>query len=201
MKHLSILLGFFALVSLLPAAPCCAVPATPGADETGVTLSPESLYQLDARFVTDSGQPFALADLRGRPVVITMFFASCTYACPMLISDMTRVRDALPADIREEAVLVLVSFDVERDTPEALKQFRTERLLNDSWLLLSTDEAGVRELAALLGIKFKREASGQYAHSNILTVLNREGERVHQRNGLTGGLAETAAAVVAAAAR
>lgn len=199
MKTLTLFVSLCALSTLLRAGSCCSVPATPVSEVAPTALSSDSLYQLDATFVTDAGQPFLLAELRGRPVVITMFFASCTYACPMLISDMTRVRDALPNDIRDEALLVLVTFDVERDTPAALHQFRKERLLNDSWVLLSTDEAGVRELAALLGIKFKREADGQYAHSNLLTVLNREGERVHQRNGLTGGLAETAAAVVAAA--
>ena len=94
---------------------------------------------------------------------------------------------------------MLVSFDVARDTPAALAKYRAERLLNGQWTLLHGDEDAVRELAALLGVKYKQEADGMFAHSNLITILNPAGEVVHQRNGLRGGLDETAQAVVAAA--
>ena len=176
---------------------CCAEPANPGS-QTG-NFSPESLYQLDATFTDDSGRPFSLGSLRGRPVVLTMFFASCGYACPLLLTDMQAIRAKLPAEIRDEAALVLVSFDVARDTPAALAKYRAERLLNGQWTLLHGDEDAVRELAALLGVKYKQEADGMFAHSNLITILNPAGEVVHQRNGLRGGLDETAQAVVAVA--
>lgn len=161
-------------------------------------LTAASLYQLDATFTADSGEAFSLASLRGRPVVLTMFFASCGYACPMLVADMTAIRAKLPAGIRERAALVLVSFDVGRDTPAALKKYRDERHLDAQWILLHGEDASVRELAALLGVKYVREADGNFAHSNLVTVLNAEGEVVHQRNGLRGGLDETAQAIAAA---
>ena len=54
-------------------------------------------------------------------------------------------------------------------------------------------------LAALLGVKFKQEADGAFAHSNLLTILNPEGEIVHQRTGLQGGLDEATAALATSA--
>ena len=33
-------------------------------------------------------------------------------------------------------------------------------------------------------MKYKEEANGQFAHSNIITVLNADGEVVHQLVGL-----------------
>jgi len=57
----------------------------------------------------------------------------------------------------------------------------------------------VRELAALVGVKYKQEADGAFSHSNLLTILNPAGEIVHQRTGLKGGLDEAAVALVAAA--
>lgn len=161
-------------------------------------FSSASLYQLEAAFTDDSGRPFALGSLRGRPVVLTMFFASCGYACPLLVTDMQAIRAKLPPEIRDRAALVLVSFDPVRDTPAALKKYRDDRLLDEQWVLLHGDDDSVRELAALLGVKFKQEADGQFAHSNVITVLDTEGEIVHQRNGLRGGLDETALAVTAA---
>ena len=40
------------------------------------------------------------------------------------------------------------------------------------------------EMAALLGVKFKKSADGQFAHSNVITILNPEGEIIHQQIGL-----------------
>src|SRR5690606_20626551 len=153
------------------------------------------LYQHDAVWTSDAGEPFALATLRGRPVVLTMFFASCGYACPVLVSDMQRLRELLPAEVRDETRFVLVSFDTERDTPEALREFRERSTLDEAWVLLRGDDTAVQELAMLLGIKFKRDANGQFSHSNLLTILDAEGEITHRRNGLMGDVSEAARAV------
>ncbi len=177
-----------------PAAPakdaCCAPMAT-------AAFSKQSLYQLDASFTDDSGRPVTLGELRGRPVVLNMFFASCGYACPLTVTDMQAIRDRLPAEVRAQARFVLVSFDVARDTPAALNQYRAQRGLDASWTLLHGDDSAVRELAALLGVKYKQEAGGMFSHSNIVTVLNPEGEIAHQRIGLKGGLEAAAQALVA----
>jgi protein SCO1/2 len=187
--------------------PCCAAEAKatdPHAGHAAAELpsghfTRESLYQLETTFTDDAGRPFALGSLQGRPVVLTMFFASCNYACPLLVADMTRIREALPPALRERAAIVLVSFDSERDTPTALRAYRDSRGLDPSWILLHGSGDAVRELAALLGVKFKRENDGQFAHSNLISILNPAGEIVHQRAGLKGGLDEAAAALALAA--
>lgn len=193
MKTTSVLLAL--LLSFAPAARAadCCHPEIPAA----APLSAKSLYQLDAAFTDDTGRAVNLVELRGRPVALVMFFSSCTYACPLIIQDLTRLRGKLPAALCEKTTLVLVSFDTTRDTPAALHAFRDTRKLDAGWTLLRGDDDSVRELAALLGVKFKREADGQFAHSNLLTILSPEGEIVHQRTGLRGGLDEAAAALVA----
>ena len=156
-----------------------------------------SLYQLGVTFTDDTGKSVALGALRGRPVVLNMFFASCGYACPLTVTDLLAIQDRLPAELRAEAVFVLVSFDVARDTTEVLAKYRSQRGLDGQWVLLRGDDDSVRELAALLGVKYKQEADGMFAHSNLVTILNREGEIVHQRQGLKGGLDEAVTALVA----
>jgi len=175
-----------------PAPECCVAPLF------GTTpLTRHSIYQLDAQFTADTGRPFSLVELRGRPVVLLMFFASCGYACPLLVEDVRALREKLPADVRAQTAFVLVSFDSERDNPAALARYREQRALDGQWTLLRASDEGVRELAALLGVKFKREADGGFAHSNAITLLNPEGEIVHQRLGLKGGLDEAAKALAA----
>jgi protein SCO1/2 len=176
---------------------CCAdeKPATVAA----APLSARSIYQIDATWTNDGGQTYSLATLRGRPVVLAMFFANCEYACPVLVSDMQRLRKSLPADVRDRAQFVLVSFDPARDTPAALKAYRERAALDAGWTLLHGDDASVQELAMVLGVKFKEDAKGQFSHSNLITVLNEQGEIAFQRTGLAGDVSEAAKAVVVAA--
>lgn len=188
------------------AVACCAVEVKPATAAccaelpSAAPLTARSLYQLEASWTNDDGLAMELSDLRGRPVVIAMFFASCTYACPLLVNDMQRLRELLPADVRSITQFVLVSFDTVRDTPAALKEFRKRSSIADEgWTLVRGDADSVQELAMLLGVKFKQEVSGQFAHSNLVTVLNGEGEIAHQRNGLMGDMSEAAKAVVDAA--
>ncbi len=174
-------------------APCCEEL------KAGVPLTARSLYQLDAQWTDDAGQTVSLTSLRGRPVVLAMFFATCEYACPVLVDDLKRLRAALSDEARARAQVVLVSFDTARDTPAALQAFRVRLGLDAGWTLLRGENAPVQELAMLLGVKFKQDARGQFAHSNLFTILNPEGEVAHQHAGLMGDISPAAKAVAVVA--
>jgi protein SCO1/2 len=161
------------------------------------TFTANSLYQAEVSFTADNGKVFDVGQLRGRPVVLAMFFASCGYACPLIVSDMLAIQAKLPGQIRQSTAFVLVSFDTQRDTPAALANYRQQHGLGEPWVLLHGGADSVRELAALLGLKYKQEPDGAFSHSNLITILNSEGEIIHQREGLNGGLDEAAAVVIA----
>ena len=188
MKNFLVILALQA--ALLAAAeekkPACCVTNAVAADSTSpVPFSDKSLYQLDSIWNSAEGRKLKLADLRGKPQVITMFFARCELACPVLVHDVKRIEAALPSELRGKVGFVLVSFDSERDTPEALRAYRDRQQINSAtWTLLQGKPDDVLELGALLGIKFKKDPQGQFAHSNVITVLNPAGEIVHQQNGL-----------------
>ena len=188
-----ILTSFLALATTSLAAdkpPCCrtALPSGP--------VSDQSLYLLDSTWTSDVGREVKLGVLRGRVQVVAMFFAHCEYACPIIIEDMKRIERALPAALRDRVDFLLVSFDSERDTPAALRAFRENRKLAMAhWTLLRGREDDVRELAALLGINYQRDARGQFSHSNVITILNAEGEVAFQQSGLNKDSKETIAAL------
>jgi protein SCO1 len=143
-----------------------------------------SIYQLESEWINQDNKEFRLSSFKGKPVVLTMFFASCTYACPILVNDMKKIESSLPGDMHGYN-FVLVSIDPERDTPEALKNFADAKNLDkERWTLLTGSGDDIMELAALLGFKYKKEADGSYSHSNMILVLNEEGEITHQHNGL-----------------
>jgi protein SCO1/2 len=208
--HLITLLSLAAAAALLtaaePAKPCCPLPAEKPAPEIccaelkpAAPLTSASLYQLNATWTNDAGTTVSLAVLRGKPVVLAIFFAQCEYACPVLVQDMQRLRAALPADLRDTVQLVLVSFDSARDTAASLKAYRERASLDARWTLLRAEPDAVQELAMLLGVKFKQDARGQFSHSNLITVLDREGEIAYQHAGLNGDVSQAAKAVEAVA--
>jgi protein SCO1/2 len=179
MKTLIFILLTTAMMNAEVKPPCCreVAAATPLADK--------SLYQLESTWTSDMGKDIKLSVLRGRPQVVAMFFTSCEYACPIIVENMKTIERAMPESLRDKVDFLLVSFDVKNDTVEALKAYRTKRELTTAhWSLLRGKEDDVRELAALLGINYQRDARGQFSHSNTITLLNAEGEIVFQQAGL-----------------
>ena len=178
--------------------------ATPSVAGTPTSFTDKSLYQLDSTWTNDLGQSLKLGQLQGRVQVVAMFFTSCNYACPLIVHDMERIDSALPSDVRGNVGFTLMTIDTVRDTPAALHAYRTvHKLPENSWTLLHGTPDDTLEFAALLGVKFKREykieATGQFAHSNLITVLNERGEIIHQLVGLNQDLQDTVKRVVRAA--
>lgn len=162
--------------------------------ELAITNAPtdKSIYQLESRWTSDMGKTVPLAVLRGRPQVLALFFSNCEFACPLIVHDMKRIQEELPAHVRGQVDFTLISLDPERDTPEALAAYRSRQHLDPShWTLLCGSASDVRELAAVLGVLYRKDSRGQFAHSNVLFVLNAEGEIVHRQIGLNQEPAET----------
>lgn len=159
--------------------PCCR-PALPAGKPTD-----RSLYLLESSWTSDVGRSIKLGVLRGRPQIVAMFFSHCEYACPILLHELQEIEGRLPAEVRAKVDFVLVSMDPERDSPEALAQFRKKNgLANGSWTLLRGEADDVRELAALLGVNYAPDGRGQFSHTNLITLLNAEGEIAFQHVGL-----------------
>lgn len=156
----------------------------------------KSLYQLESVWTSDAGREVKLGVFRGRPQVVALFFSHCEFACPILVHDMKRIEAALPVDLRDKVDFLLVSIDTERDTPTALHTYRARQELPlKNWSLLTGNADDVRELAALLGVNYQQDARGQFAHSNLITLLNKEGEIAYQLQGLNQRVDDLVAAL------
>jgi protein SCO1/2 len=155
-----------------------------------------SIYQLESTWITQSAQRMRLGDLRGKVRVLAMHYTSCEYACPIIISMMQNIEAALEPEVRDRVGFVAVTFDPERDTPAVLKAYSEKMRLDlQHWTLLHGEPEDVLELAVLLGIKFTKDHQGGFAHSNLITVLNKEGEIVHRHTGLHHPVANTLTAI------
>jgi protein SCO1/2 len=139
----------------------------------------ESLYQLKINLTDQGGAAIGLDTFRGQPVLVGMFYADCPYVCPLTIHTLQRTEAALDPVARAQLRVLLVSLDPARDTPEKLDAVaRRHKLDNARWKLARTDEAGVRKLAAVLGVRFKQLPDGEFNHSTVITLLDRDGVQI-----------------------
>lgn len=163
------------------------------------SASDRSLYAAGLAWTDDSGRPVKFSDFEGQAVVLALFYSSCPSSCPATVAAMKRFQASLPGSLRARTAFVLVSIDSEHDTPAALAAYRNERALpRETWSLLHGDADSVRELAMLVGEKYRSTGPLQFAHSNLITVLNRSGEIAYQRTGLAGADAEVVEAILKA---
>lgn len=150
------------------------------------TLTGKSLYNISSQWRTSDNKSVQLSSLKGSPRLLTMLYTSCSSACPMLVDKMKGVSKSLPQAERSKLQMTILSFDPKRDTPEGLMKFAAKQNLDlSTWTLLSPkSEADSNELAGVLGVQFKK-IKDDYVHSNIIFLLNENGELVASDEGLT----------------
>ena len=189
----------FAAEQAKPAAkddkpPCCRAALDMGKP------TDQSLYLLDSTWTSDVERQIKLGALRGRPQIVALFFTHCEYACPILVGELKAIEGRLPPEVLGKVDFLLVSIDSKRDTPAELAAFREKRqLARERWTLLRGGADDVRELAALLGVNYAEDSRGQFAHTNVITLLNAEGEIAFQHAGLKQDPALLVAAIAKAA--
>ncbi len=153
--------------------------------------SENSIYQLESKWKTENGGEISLSELSGKPQIMAMIFTSCTYACPIIVNDIKKIEAGISKENLDKVNFLLVSIDPEHDTPEALMQFANKQKLNlNRWKLLTADDNSVSELAAVMGFKYKKEKDGSFSHSNIISVLDKNGEIAFQHFGLNEDITE-----------
>lgn len=174
---------------------CCRI-AQKDWEATLIAMHPSdrSLFQVTSKWTTQSGEAVALSRLAGRPQLISLAYTNCQYACPRILADLKDIEASLPPG--SPVGFTIVTIDPARDTPERLRQYAEEQDLDLSrWTLLHGQNGDVLELANLLGVRYAKTATGDFSHSNIITLLNAQGEIVIQQNGLGADNAPTLAKI------
>ena len=132
---------------------------------------------------------------------LSLLFAAVLLGAGVAVTHLFSAEPDVPnakgaAALHDKVNFTLVSFDTERDTPAALRVYRERQNLGtDHWSLLTGQPDDVRELAALLGVNYQKDARGQFAHSNVITVLKSVGEIAHQQTGLNQDILATVKAI------
>ena len=152
-----------------------------------------SVHDLDGSWRDHDGRARSLASLGGKVQVVAMVYTRCTHTCPAVLAEFKTIEAALPTG-QDRIGFVLVSMDPTRDTPARLREFAASARLDlTSWTLLAGGEEQVRELAALLGVRYRPEAGGEFSHANVYLVLDPQGRVALRQDGLNGTTMQNAA--------
>ncbi|NDK37423.1 SCO family protein [Pseudoxanthomonas gei] len=141
-----------------------------------VPLPRDSVYQLPVQLTDQDGRQFAWASRRGKVQLVAMFYTSCQYICPLIVDSGKAVERQLTPAERARLGILLVSMDPKRDTPAALTSIVAKRKLDRArWTLASPSPADVREVAGVLGIRYRALADGEFNHTSALVLLDANG--------------------------
>jgi protein SCO1/2 len=145
----------------------------------------KSQAAIDHVLTDHRGRPLALADLRGKPLVVSLVFTSCATVCPVttdqLRKQILRVRGALG---RDGFNVLTFGFDVRGDTPAQLTGFAgTHGIAGiEGWRIASADAKTTAAFLEELGFSF-RAAAGGFDHVTQTTILDPEGRVYRQVYG------------------
>ena len=147
-----------------------------GASLAAPPLPKDSIYQLDLPLTDSAGRTADWEQLRGKPRLVSMFYTSCQYICPLIVESGKAVERQLTPAQRAKLGVALISMDPARDTPAALKKVVGDRKIDASrWLLASPRSNDVRQVAAVLGIRYRQLADGEFNHTSALVLVDAQG--------------------------
>ena len=144
-----------------------------------------SIYQIGGDWIDQNGQALSLDELKGKNQVVAMAYTSCQHTCPILVRSMKQMYDEMTPEARAQTQFLLATLDTKRDTPEVMANYAAHNDLGDNWHLIRSDEASTRMLANTLNIKYKFADNGDINHSNLISVLDKEGRLVAQGVGVS----------------
>ncbi len=149
-------------------------------------LPDSSLYQLESHWLNDKGDTLTLSQFRGKPRLLTLFFSRCESVCPMLLGQLKLLERDMPTSLRERIGFVMITFDTQRDSLKALREYREHMGLDPAhWTLLRSSADNTRELALLLGVEYQQGANGQMDHNGLIALLDSDGRVIQKVSGIS----------------
>lgn len=149
-------------------------------------LPSDSVYQLPLSLTDQNARTFDWRSRRGKPQLVSMFYTSCRYICPLIVDSGKGIEAQLTPTQQRRLGILLISMDPARDDPAALKSVADRRELDPArWTLASPSQQSVRAVAGVLGIRYRQLADGEFNHTSELVLLDADG-RVLARTDKVG---------------
>jgi len=130
----------------------------------------------DHALVDSEGRRRSFAELRGRPVVLSLVYTSCYSICSGLTVNLREVvRLARQALGPGSFTVLTVGFDTPNDTPERMRLYARERgVAVPDWIFASADAAAMERLMRDVGFSYRASPKG-FDHIIQTTIIDPDG--------------------------
>jgi protein SCO1/2 len=154
----------------------------------------------DFRLTDQARQPVSLSQFRGKVVAVNFIYTSCALPqfCYRIANHFGVVQKRFQQHAGRDLVLLTVTFDPARDTPEKLADYaRQWKAQPEAWRFLTGTADDIKRVCAMFGVEFFPD-EGLMNHSIHTAVIDRQGTLVANIEGnrfsaaQLGDLVETA---------
>ncbi len=126
----------------------------------------------DFDLTNQDGLEVKLSDFRGKVVVMDFIYTSCPDVFGMLNHKLKILRDQLEEGLKQDLVLISVSFDP-LDTPEVLRGYAAEQGFDvPGWQFLTGTPEQIRQVTDYYGVVYELVEAAEHEH---------EGSHEHDR--------------------
>jgi protein SCO1 len=123
-----------------------------------------------------TGEPLALADLRGKVLALTFIFTTCTDSCPLLTAKMAEIQRRLGPDFGPRIHFVSITVDPQTDTPERLRRYAEQFGANVAgWSFLTGTKAEIDDVVRGYGAYAKKTERGDVEHLFLTSLIDAKG--------------------------
>ena len=130
----------------------------------------------DFALTAATGEPIALADLRGKVLALTFIFTTCTDSCPLLTAKMAEIQRRLGPDFGRRIHFVSITVDPQTDTPERLRRYAGQFDANVAgWSFLTGTQAQIDEVVRRYGAYAKKTERGGVEHLFLTSLIDAKG--------------------------
>ena len=130
----------------------------------------------DFSLTDQAGRPFRFQTLRGKVVLLTFLYTTCSDVCPLLTANMRALQQSLTARERQDVYFVSVTTDPEVDTPSVLKSYADRYKVDFSdWSFLTGDQRSLEPVWKMFGVKVERVARGLINHTTLTALIDSKG--------------------------
>jgi protein SCO1/2 len=132
----------------------------------------------DFKLKDQEGKPFDFAKARGKLVLVTFIYTTCTDVCPLLTAKFAAIQRTLEARKNHDYLLLSITTDPETDTSSTLRDYGDRYKADFShWSFLTGSRAELSKVWKDFGVHVVKNQSGQVQHTTFTTLVDRQGER------------------------
>ena len=154
-------------------------------EDDGAFIFPQPINVTDVPFVNEEEQIVGKNENKGKWSFLFFGYTFCPDVCPTTLSVMQQMWIKLSPEMQSQTQVVLVSVDIERDTPEQLKTYMD--YFDPSFTAFTGKPASLRSFAAQLNAVYakveRKNAQGEtdkelgylMDHSANITILDPNG--------------------------